>query len=143
MHAALSWVAVIVAVVAGVGWLYVLRGVGTLAVGPGVAGALPLQQLAGDDTQPLLRLIVTWTPAGAIAALALSAGTRLSPLARTVAVTLVAWLLLVLAGAASDAAAVSAGVASHLPEQLTRAGTWMAVALMAFGAVVIGRRPAG
>jgi len=136
-----GWTAVVVAVVAGVGWLYALRGVGALSVGPGVAGALPLQQLAGDDAQPLLRLGVAWIPAGAIAALALASGSRLSPTRRTVGVALVGWLLLVLAGAASDAAAVSASVPSHLPEQLARTGTWVAVALMAVGATVIRRSP--
>lgn len=130
---------ILLAVVAGVGWLYALRSVGALAVGPSFAGALPLQRLAGGDAQPLLRLGVAWIPAGAIAALALSTGTRLPPAGRVVAVSLFAWVVLVLFGAASDAAAVSAGVPSHLPEQLTRAGTWLAVLLMAVGASVIRR----
>jgi hypothetical protein len=132
----------VLAVVAGVGWLYLLRGVGALDIGPNVAGALPLQQLAGGAAQPLLRLVVAWVPAGLVAGLALRSGTHLSPAGRAVLLALLAWVLLVLAGAASDAAAISASVQSHLPDQLTRAGTWVAVALMSVGVLLAGRRSA-
>lgn len=130
------------AVVAGVGWLYLLRGVGALGIGPKIAGALPLEQLAGGAAQSLLRLVVAWVPAGVAAGLALAIGTRLSPSRRAAALALLAWVLLVVTGAASDAAAISASVQSHLPAQLTRAGTWVAVALMTGGALLEGRRGA-
>jgi hypothetical protein len=126
--------------VAAVGWLYLIRGVGALALGPRVKGALPLQQLAGDDAQPLARMGLAWVPAGVAAALALSAGSALSPLARAVAIACACWIVLVLAGAVSDAAAISASVPSHVPDQLTRAGTWTAVALMFTGALLVRRR---
>lgn len=48
----------------GAGWLYVLRGLHWLGIGPRVSDALPLLQLAGFDGQPLLRVLVAWALAG-------------------------------------------------------------------------------
>src|SRR4051794_5622523 len=53
-------VAVVGAVVAGTGWLYLLRHTSVLAVGPSFRGALPLQQLAGGSAQPLGRMAAAW-----------------------------------------------------------------------------------
>lgn len=117
--------------------LYLLRSVPVLAFGPGVPGALPLQQLAGNDAQPLARLALAWIPAGASAALALAMTSRASPVARAIGVGAIGWMLLVLAGAGSDAAAISASVPSHLPQQLTRAGTWVATALLVSGTLLV------
>jgi hypothetical protein len=128
------------AVVGAVGWLYLLRDLGALRLGPDVAGALPLQQLAGGDAQPLLRLALAWIPTGAVAARALAAGTALTPRLRAAAVALVAWVLLVVVGAVSDAAAISASVPSHLPAQLARPGTWVAAGLMLAGALLVRSR---
>ena len=58
---------VLVGLLAGFGWLYVLRGLDWLGVGPRIADALPLLQLAGFDGQPLLRVVVAWVLAGALA----------------------------------------------------------------------------
>ena len=58
---------------AGVGWLYALRSAHVLGAGPHVAEALPLQRLAKDDDQPLLRLVAAWLPAGLVAGLAVQA----------------------------------------------------------------------
>jgi hypothetical protein len=69
---AASVAAVVVAVACGIGWTYVLRAAGLLAYGPEVPGAPPLQQLAGSDAQPLVRLVLSWIPAGAAAGLARS-----------------------------------------------------------------------
>ena len=115
------------------GWLYLLRDAGVLDLGPDVRGALPLQQLAGSDGQPLLRLLLVWIPAGALAAAALTTS-RLRPARRVLAVAGVAAVVLFLAGAVSDAAAISDPVPSHLAAQLTRPGTLVAVALIAVGA---------
>ena len=41
--------AMLVAVAAGTGWLYLLRELHVLTLGPRLGGALPLQQLAGGD----------------------------------------------------------------------------------------------
>lgn len=131
------------AVVAGTGWLYLLRGVGPVAFGPDVAGALPLQQLAGDAAQPLAVLVLAWVPAGALAGAALARWTRLSRPARALAVSVVAAVMLFAAGAFSDAVAVSEPVVDELGPQAHRAGTWVAVALMALGSLLVrGRSPA-
>lgn len=54
------------AVIAGIGWLYVLRGLGWFDIGPRVPDSLPLLQLAGFDSQPLARVIMAWVPCGAL-----------------------------------------------------------------------------
>lgn len=128
-------------VVAATGWLYIIRNLGVLAAGPHLGGALPLQQLARTDAQPLLRLAVVWVPAGAVAALLLSRWAGLSWPAVTAVIAGVTFALLVLAGAVSDAIAVSEPLRSHLTPQLTRGGTLVAVGLMLLGAApVLARR---
>lgn len=119
-----------------VGWLYLLRDVGVLNLGPRVPGALPLQQLAGGDDQPLLRLLVVWLPAGALAAAVLAFRGRL--LRTVVAIALFTAVVLIVAGTLSDAAAISDPVATHVTAQLTRPGTLVAVALIALGALAGG-----
>jgi hypothetical protein len=131
-------VAVVLAVCAGVGWLYLLRRVGGLAVGPHIGGALPLQQLAGNADQPLLRLVVAWLPAGILAGAALVALTRLGAMVRTVLVLGCSAVLLVVAGAISDAAAISDPLSTHFSAQAGRTGTWVAVALMVIGSLLAG-----
>ncbi len=129
-------------VVAATGWLYTLRNLEALRVGPHVSGALPLQQLARSDDQPLLRLIVVWVPAGALAAALLSRWARMSAPAVLASIVAIAFVLLVLAGAMSDAVAISESVRGHIASQFTRAGTLVAVVLMLVGAlpVVFWRR---
>jgi hypothetical protein len=128
-----------VAVVAGVGWLYQLRATGLLGAGPRLAGALPLQQLAGDDAQPLLRMAAAWLPAGALAGLALG---RLGHVRRPLLVTAVLGVvLLVVTGAASDAIASSLTFSSRLVAQLGHPAVWVATALLAIGAGLALRLP--
>jgi hypothetical protein len=62
---------VFVSLLAGYGWLYVLRAVGWFAAGPQVGDSLPLLQLASFDGQPLLRVVVAWVLAGLIAGVTL------------------------------------------------------------------------
>lgn len=133
---------VVVAVAAGVGALYRLRAAGALPLGPHVPGALPLQQLAGGEAQPLARMALAWIPAGFVAGLALAWLGRLRGPARGLVAALVAAALLLLAGAASDAIAMSEPLAPHLAPQLNRAATWVAVALFAGAALVPARRRA-
>src|SRR5262245_54470291 len=90
LGALIAGVVSLAAVFAGVGVLYLIRGVSPLALGPEISGALPLQQLAGGESQPLLRLAVAWVPAGFVAALALASLTRLGPRARVAAITVLA-----------------------------------------------------
>jgi hypothetical protein len=125
------------AVVAGVGWLYLLRNAGLLGVGPRLRDALPLQQLAGDDGQPLLRMIAAWLPTGAAAAAALARVRVGRPAA---AVGAIALMMLVLTGAASDAVVNSERFTSDLLPQLTRPGLWAALVLMTAGAALAARR---
>ena len=61
----------VVALAAGLGWLYVLRSANLFAAGPNVNDSLPLLQLAGFDGQPLLRMVVAFLPVGIAAGLAL------------------------------------------------------------------------
>ena len=124
---------------AAIGWTYLLRGAGLLTWGPDVPGGLPLQQLAGDDAQPLARIATAWIPAGALAGLALRRAGVGGP-ARVLLTVALATLLLIAAGAASDAAAISGSVTSHVTGQFSRAGTWAAVALMTLGALLVRRR---
>jgi hypothetical protein len=140
---ALAAATVLAATVAGVGWLYLLFRTAGLDAGPRLSGALPLQQLAGSDAQPLARLAVAWLPAGLAAGGALAALTRLGPVARAVAVAAVAGTLLFVAGAVSDAIALNEGVGAHLGGQFGRAGTWVPVALMVTGALPAGRAGMG
>jgi hypothetical protein len=131
-----AWLAVVLAVFAGTGWLYVLRDSSALAIGPRIVGALPLQQLAGNDGQPLAALVVAWLPAGALAGAALARWTRVSRAGIALGVAAVAMVLLFAAGAASDAAAISEPVFTHLGAQLGRTGTWTAIGLMALGSLL-------
>ena len=123
-----------VLILAGVGWLDLLRRAGAVGVGPRVPGALPLEQLASADRQPLLRLVLAWLPVGALAALVLGPGGR----AQATALALMAFVLLGVIGAVSDAASISGPLSEHLLPQLWRAGTLVAVALIVLGAQLVG-----
>lgn len=123
------------AVFAATGWLYLLRSGGVLGWGPHVRGSLPLEQLAGDDDQPLARLLAAWAPAGGLAGAALAAA-GLGRAARAAAVGASALVALMLAGALSDAVSISESFASHLPAQPGRPGTWVAAALMGAAATL-------
>jgi hypothetical protein len=139
MRAALAGLIALAALLAGVGALYLIRGATPLALGPGIPGALPLQQLAGGESQPLLLMAIAWVPAGLVAGLALASLTGLGPLVRTVSLAALAAFVLLLAGAAADAIAITDPVRPHLLPQLTRAGTWTAVVLFGIGSVLAGR----
>jgi hypothetical protein len=133
---ALGLVVVVVAVVAGIGWLYLLRGVGVLDIGPQVRGALPLQRLAGSAAQPLGRMVLAWAPVGVVAGLALAAAGVRPRAARAAVVAIVAAGLLIAAGGVSDAVTSSSALTGHFGAQLGLAGIWVAVGLMAAGSVL-------
>jgi hypothetical protein len=133
--AALGWLLAIVAVCAGLGWLYLLRGTGALAAGPAARGALPLQELAGQGAQPLLRMAVAWLPAGFAAALALGLCTRMRLAAIAVGVGLLSFALLFSSTAASEAVSRNERLSAHLVPALQRTGLWTAVALVVIGSL--------
>src|SRR4051794_36094664 len=133
--------AVVVAVAAGTGWLYLLRDVHGLGAGPRLQGALPLQQLAGGDAQPLARMIVAWLPAGLALGLALRALTRLPRWGRTAFAAFGAAVLLLANAAVSDAIAQNERVGAHLSGAFSLPGVWMAVALVALGVAAGPRSP--
>lgn len=134
-RSAAGWLIATASVVAGVGLAYLLRDSAVLDFGPRVAGALPLQQLAGGESQPLARMAVAWLCAGGVAGLALATLTRAGIVPRTVALAVLAGGMLLLAGAISDAAAVSEPIGRHLTSQLSRSGTWVADALLVTAAL--------
>jgi hypothetical protein len=126
----------LVVTLAGVGWLYLLRAIDVLAVGPRVSEALPLQRLAGSDAQPLLRVVVAWLPAGVVAGVALRALGVRGRGWRAVAAGLPCALLLVAFGAAADAITETDPLGAHLGAQLGRVAIWLAAALVALGAAL-------
>ena len=87
---------------AGTGWLYVLRGLHWLRLGPRIADSLPLLQLAASDGQPLVRVVVAWVLAGAVTGVALA---ELPPLRRVALALVLALVVLLLASQASYALA--------------------------------------
>lgn len=85
---------------AGAGWLYLLRGLHWLGLGPRVGDALPLLQLAGFDGQPLARVVVAWLLAGALTG-GLLIG--LAPERRFLVAGILTLVLLLFAAQAADA----------------------------------------
>jgi hypothetical protein len=109
-------VIVVAGLLAGTGWLYVLRGLRWLGLGPRISDALPLLQLAAADGQPLLRVVVAWVLAGALTGVALA---EMAPPRRTALALVLALPLLLVASQASYAlarnTAFSATVFSRSP----------------------------
>ena len=127
---------VVIAVVAGTGWLYLLREFHGLAAGPRFDGALPLQRLARGDAQPLLRMIVAWLPAGLALGASLAVLTRLPRWGRVLCAAFGSAVLLLLASAVSDAIAENDSVGSHVSNAFSRDGVWLAVGLVALGVLI-------
>lgn len=127
----------VAAAVAAVGWLYLLRDSSTLNAGPGISGALPLQRLAQQDTQPLLRVVLAWAPAGVVAGFALGAATRLPPQGRALITFVTAFIVVFATGAVSDAITASEPVGLHLAPQLQYAGLWLGAGIMAVCAALV------
>ena len=132
----LAALVVVVAVIAGTGLLYLVHRWALLKIGPRIPGALPLQQLAGGEGQPLLRMIVAWIPAGFVAGFAAASIAPFGRVVRIAGATILSAVLLLLAGAAADAIAITDPLGPHLLPQLHRIGTWVAVGLFAIGAAL-------
>jgi len=108
-----------------------------------VTGALPLQQLAGGDAQPLLRMVVAWLPAGIAVGVALGALTRMSRPARAALTALVSAVLLLAASAVSDAIAQNDAVHEHVSAAFSRQAIWLAVGLLTLGTLIAPRWAGG
>jgi hypothetical protein len=134
--ALLGWLLVVAAVCAGVGWLYLLRDDGVLASGPVMTGALPLEELAGAGSQPLLRMALAWLPAGLAAGLALALCTRMRATFVALSSGAVTFVILFLTTAASEAVSRNERVSTHLVPALNRTGVWAATALVIVGALL-------
>lgn len=132
--------AVVLGVLIGEGWLYVLREQGWLPSGPRVGDSLPLLQLAGFDGQPLLRVIVAWLLAGLVTGLALS---RVAPLRRGVAAGLLALVLLLAASQASDALARNLSFSAVAFSRTPGLGPWLGALLFGLACALPRRSVAG
>ena len=126
----------VVAPVAGVGLVYLLRSAQIAGVGRNVAGSLPLEQLAGADAQPLARVALAWLPVGIVTGAVFAAFTRTSRVVMLVVVAVVAEAILIVSAGMSDAVANNQPLMSRLDSPLHDAGTWLAVALLVIGAAV-------
>ena len=120
----------------GVGWLYLLRDTRALASGPVMAGALPLEELAGAGGQPLLRMAVAWLPAGFAAGRALALCTRMRATFIAMSSGVVTFVILFLSTAASEAVSRNERLSAHLTPALDRTGLWTATALVIIGALL-------
>ena len=126
---------IVAALLAGTGWLYVLRGLGWFDFGPGVRDSLPLLQLAGYDVQPLGRVIVAWLAVGAVVGIVLVH----VPRARRVAMVAVASLaLLLLLSQASFALTRNVRLQNVLWSRLPGTGPWLEAVLLAVGSALAG-----
>jgi hypothetical protein len=124
---------VVAGLLAGMGWLDVLRGLGWLAVGPSVGDALPLLQLATFDVQPLLRVLFAWVLAGALAGIGLA---PIRPWRRGVLALVLGLALLLLASQAAYALARNLPLATLLWHRRPGAGPIVEACAFALGAVI-------
>ncbi|GAC1316206.1 MAG: hypothetical protein NVSMB25_01480 [Thermoleophilaceae bacterium] len=131
-----AWGMAALALAAGLGWLYLLRNIGALNAGPTLIDALPLQQLAGQADQPLLRVIVAWVPAGFAAGLCLAWVGRLKVAVRTAGLALLASLMLVASAAGSGSIAQNDPLSAHIGPVLGHSGIWISVAAILIGSLV-------
>jgi hypothetical protein len=126
----------VIAPVAGVGLLYLLRNAGVAHIGPNSAGALPLEQLDRTDAQPLARIALAWLPVGLAAGLVIATFTRMSRALALTVLALVAATILVVSGGVSDSVTNNESLTQHLATPLGVAGTWVSLAFLVIGVAV-------
>jgi hypothetical protein len=119
--------------VAGVGWLYLLRELGWFALGPRVGDSLPLLQLAGYDAQPLGRVVVAWLAAGLVAGLAVA---RMPRVRRLAVIGIPALVLLLLASQASFALARNVRLSDVVWSRHPGTGPWLEALLFSLGCLI-------
>ena len=135
---ALAVAFVLAALLAGFGWLYVLRGLGWLRGGPGVPDSLPLLQLAGFDVQPLGRVLVAWLAAGIVAGFLLINVRRLW---RALFAGAAALILLLLGSQAAFALTRNLRLSDVIWSRRPGLGPWLEALLFAVGCAIPGRLP--
>jgi hypothetical protein len=121
----------LLALAAGLGWLYALYRHGWLDLGPHVPDALPLEALAGHSGQPVLRFAVAWLTVGAAAGLVLR-GSNMDPRIGLPAFAVGSAVALVGTGALSDALTTNQPVLNELLPQLASSanlGAWTALSI--------------
>ena len=109
--AAAAALILVAGLLAGTGWLYVLRGLHWLIIGPRIGDSLPLLQLAAADGQPLVRVVLAWALAGVLAGVAL---VELAPGRRAAAGLAVGLVVLLVASQASYALTRNLGFSTVL-----------------------------
>ena len=136
-----AFVLALAALFAGVGILYLIHQTG--AFGSVDESTTPFRSSSSPArTRSRCSIVlIAWVPAGFVAGLALIALTRFGAVARTASLTVLAALIMLLAGAISDSVAVNDPLSPHLAPQLSRGGTWIAVAFFALGSLCAGLLP--
>jgi hypothetical protein len=127
---------VLIALLAGVGWLYVFRGLGWFGFGRPVHDALPLLQLAGFDRQPLARVMVAWLLSGVMLALPLRRTPRLR---RILVVASLGLALLLVASQASFALTRNLNFTHVLSSRTPGSGPWLEALMLTMGCALLGR----
>ena len=133
---ALTVAVLLAGLLAGLGWLYVLRGLGWFAIGPGVRDSLPLLQLAGFDLQPLGRVVVAWLAAGVVAGVAL---VRVPRPRRALLAGVLGIVLLLFASQVSYALTRNLRLSDVVWSRHPGVGPWLEGLLFVVGCVLPGR----
>lgn len=127
-----AWLVALLAIAAGSGVLYLLHGGRLLEAGPGVGYALGMQQLAGDATQPLARVVLAFAGAGVAAGLALALLTRLRADSGALIAAATCWLVGVGTGAGADAITQNVKFWPRVGAQLGRQASWVEAGIVLF-----------
>ena len=133
--------AALAVVVGATGIVYLEREAHLLGLGPAVRGALPLQQLAGGEAQPLLRVAAAFGAVGLAAALILRRLGRASRAASISVPALGALVALWAVGAESDVVASTRRFVPQLGVWAGRPGVWAGAACVALGAALATALP--
>jgi hypothetical protein len=123
----------VLSLLAGAGWLYLLRSLGWFTVGPRLGDSLPLLRLAGFDGQPLVRDAVAWLLAGMVFGLALI---RIDPWRRAALAGALGLALLLFASQAAFALAENLRVSAVLLDRAPGLGPWFEALVFAAGSAL-------
>jgi hypothetical protein len=123
----------VLSLLAGVGWLYLLRSLGWFTLGPRLGDSLPLLHLAGFDGQPLVRDAVAWLLAGIVFGLALI---RIAPWRRALLAGVLGLALLLFASQAAFALAENLRLSAVLVDRAPGVGPWFEALVFAAGSAL-------